>query len=287
MLSLATRSDISINGIKINNMKNALKQIQRFVFLCTGVSVVVKVTSVFSYFTLKKQLRLFKKQGKKSSVSFPVVRNLFPCYEDKRDNAGSLELHYFYQDLYVAQRIYKNNPNRHVDIGSRISGFVAHVAAYKEIEVYDIRPMNNPIANVKFKQFDLMQLREEDIDAIDSISCLHALEHFGLGRYGDPICYDGYLLGFENIIKMLKKNGKFYFSVPLGKQRVEFHAHRVFSLEYLLKLITPYYNIDDFSYISDNNVLYENVAISKENISNNCGCHYGCAIFELTKIGFE
>ena len=265
------------------DMKNFLKSIHRLFYLYTGLNLSVTASSCFSYFTFKKQLHQLKKQKEKSLVPFPIARKLYPHYEDKKDNAGTLEYHYFFQDLHVAQRIYKNNPNRHIDIGSRISGFVAHVAAFREIEVYDIRPLNTPIPNVKFKQFDLMQLCEEDIESVDSISCLHAIEHFGLGRYGDPICYDGYLLGFTNIHKILKTNGRFYFSVPLGKQRIEFHAHRVFSLEYLLELITPYYEINTFSYVDDNNVFHENVAISKEKISDNCGCHYGCAVFELTK----
>mgnify|MGYP000382217343 CR=1 FL=1 len=38
---------------------------------------------------------------------------------------------------------------------------------------------------------------------VDSVSCLHALEHFGLGRYGAPICYDGYFIGFKNITNLL------------------------------------------------------------------------------------
>lgn len=264
--------------------EKAKRKLFRYIYLYTGIDISVKAVSFCSYFILKKQLSLFKKQGLKSSVSFPVVRELIPCYEDKQENAGMLGFHYFYQDLYIAQRIYQNNPIRHIDIGSSVSGFIAHVASYREIEIYDIRPLKNRITNVKFKQVDIMQLREEDIECTDSISCLHALEHFGLGRYGDPICYDGYLLGFINIHRMLKRNGKFYFSVPLGQQRVEFHAHRVFSLKYLLEMITSYYKIDAFSFIDDNNIFYENVNISEEKIANNCGCRLGCAIFELTKI---
>jgi hypothetical protein len=262
--------------------EKANRHLFQYIYLYTGINLSVKAVSCLNYFVLKKQLGQFKKQGLKSSVPFPVTR-LIPYYEDKQDNAGILGFHYFYQDLYVAQRIYRNNPDRHIDIGSSISGFVAHVASYRKIEVYDIRPLNHPISNVKFKQFNIMQLPEEEIGCTDSISCLHALEHFGLGRYGDPISYDGYLSGFLNIHKMLKKNGKFYFSVPLGKQRVEFHAHRVFSLKYLLELIAPHYEIDAFSYIDDNNVFYENAVISNEKIANNCGCLFGCAIFELTK----
>lgn len=254
------------------------------VYLYTGINISINAVCCFNYFILKKQLRQFKKQGRRSSVSFPVT-TLSAYYEDKQDSAGSDKTfgYAFYQNLHIAQRIYQNNPVRHIDIGSDVYSLVAHVASFREIEICDIRPLNHKISNVKFKQLDIMQLNEEDIESTDSISCLHALEHFGLGRYGDPICYDGYLLGFQNIHKMLKPHGTFYFSVPLGKQRVEFHAHRVFSLKFLLEMIAPYYEIKSFSYIDDNNVFHGNVDISEEKIIKNCGCHWGCAVFELIK----
>ena len=214
--------------------KSLFRSLLQQVYIFTGLRFSISTVSLSSYSVLKKQLKEFNRQGKESPVSFPVSK-LYPVYEDRYAGAGRLEFHYFYQDLHVAQRIYKNNPVRHIDIGSRINGVVACVASFREIEVYDIRPLKMPIPNVSFKQFDLMQLNEEDAESVDSISSLHVLEHFGLGRYGDPVCYDGYLLGFMNIHRMLKKRGKFYFSVPMGKQRVEFHAHRVFSLKYQSK----------------------------------------------------
>jgi len=88
------------------------------------------------------------------------------------------------------------------------------------------------------------------INYCDSISCLHALEHFGLGRYGDRIDYQGHLLGWNNIYKILKRGGNFIFSVPIGIQRIEFNAHRVFSIEYLLTMIKGRYQIDSFSYVT-------------------------------------
>jgi hypothetical protein len=269
------------NGI----IKKIRRELTRRIYTYSGIYFSVRGSfSFFKYFRLRKQLRLFKKQQSPSSVSFPLEKYQ-AHYEDKCKNAANLSFHYFHQDLYVAHKIYQNQPKKHIDIGSSINGFVAHVASYREIEVYDIRPLKKNIHNIKFSQCDLMNLNRDNIECTDSISCLHALEHFGLGRYGDSICYDGYLLGFLNIHKMLKPNGKFYFSVPLGKQRVEFHAHRVFSLKYLLEMITPYYAINSFSYVDDSNEFHEDIIITDVEIANNCGCHFGCAIFELTKNG--
>lgn len=64
---------------------------------------------------------------------------------------------YFLQDLTVARWIRDAAPTRHVDVGSRIDGFVANVATFREIEVLDIRPAPGEVAGVIFHQLDLME----------------------------------------------------------------------------------------------------------------------------------
>ncbi len=119
-----------------------------------------------------------------------------------------------------------------MDIGSRVDGFVAHVASFREIEVFDVRPITTQIPGVVFKQADFMSpvaLYSTDGGGYcDSLSCLHAIEHFGLGRYGDPIDPHGYKRGIANMAQLLKPDGIFYLSTPVGKERVEFNAFRVF-----------------------------------------------------------
>ena len=266
-------------------LQETKRKINKYAYLHWGI-ILLNGTFSSNYFRdLKEDLKKLQVQSLTSDLKFPVTV-LHPCYDDKKDNAGELMLHYFSQDLFVAQQIFKNQPQRHIDIGSRIDGFVAHVASYREIEVFDIRPLEISIPNVKFTQADLMNLEEKDYNCTDSLSCLHALEHFGLGRYGDPISFEGYLLGFNNITLLLKKGGTLYFSVPMGEQRIEFHAHRVFSLKYLVQLVSENYSIDTFSYVNDKNTFFPNVNLSNlsdKEMKDNLGCHFGCAIFVLTK----
>ncbi len=128
-----------------------------------------------------------------------------------------------------------------------------------------------------------MKLPDDMIETFDSISCLHAIEHFGLGRYSDPIDYHGYLKGIANITKMLKSEGLFYFSVPIGEQRIEFNAHRVFSVSYILELMQKDFTIDSFSYVDDEGHLLKNVELTQAEVARNFGCDYGCGIFILRK----
>lgn len=219
----------------------------------------------------------------KDDLNFPFGK-FYPVTVEKNKENAHLPLHYFYQDLLVAQKVFKNNPQRHIDIGSRMDGFVAHVAAYREIEVFDIRPMSKKISNVNFIQADLMKNIEDDFkDYTDSLSSLHVIEHFGLGRYGDTMDAYGHIRALENIYLILKKGGTFYFSVPIGPQRIEFNAHRIFNLEYLSEILFDKFNLVSFSYVDDNNNLHEDVALTSDGKQSNFGCQYGCGIFELVK----
>lgn len=210
--------------------------------------------------------------------------NPYPILDDKFSTSGTMKGHYFHQDLCIARKIYESRPLKHIDIGSRIDGFVAHVAVFREIEIFDIRQQESNVKNIVYKQADLMIMIDEMRNYCDSISSLHAIEHFGLGRYGDPIDVNGHLKAINNIHKILKPSGIFYFSVPIGKQRIEFNAHRVFSIEYLLQILNKKFIINSFSYVDDKGDLFENIELTKESITANLNCNYGCGIFELTKI---
>jgi len=227
-------------------------------------------------------LSTLKNQENNGEFVFAKYR---PILNEETDGAGKMSGHYFHQDLLIAQRIFTNNPETHLDIGSRTDGFVAHVAAFREIELLDIRPMKTrPVSNIKFKQADITKIEQSDYEYCDSISSLHAIEHIGLGRYGDDISYYGYKEALKNIVFLLRPGGKFYFSVPIGVvQRIEFNGHRIFNLPYLTNLLIENYKIDCFSYVDDNGDLHDDVSYNDDKALNSCGLNYGCGIFELTK----
>lgn len=233
-------------------------------------------------FVTLREYAVLKRQNRAIGRPFRI-RFSMPCFSDRYEPSGNTRGHYFYQDLWVARRIFERNPVRHVDIGSRVDGFVAHVAAFREIEVFDIRPLALAIPSLIFRQMDLMNTPGEFKECCDSLSCLHALEHFGLGRYGDPVDLNGHVKGFQSISALLKPGGVFYFSVPIGPERIDFNANRVFALKTILDLATPDFDLDGFAYVDDAGDLHENVALDSVNTLSNCGCQYGCGIFEFRR----
>ena len=255
------------------------KQIYRF-FREFGVDPRNTLTALREISTYRFNLRKFRKQLDGAWN----IKSLFPCLHDRCKDSGNAKGPYFHQDLLVAQSIFKRQPSKHVDVGSRVDGFVAHVATFRKIEVFDIRPLSSEHENILFKEMDIMKSQKNYENYTDSLSCLHALEHFGLGRYGDDIDAYGYRKGFENLVKMLKKNGAFYFSVPIGEQRIEFDAHRVFSIKEILTLAKENgLKIVRFSYVDDKGNLHKDYNLSKKDIDTDLKCSFGCGIWEFEK----
>jgi len=221
-------------------------------------------------------------QNKNQGSSKIKVSLSYPCITDRFEQSGTAKGHYFHQDYYVAKKIFESNPIKHIDVASRVDGFVAHVAVFREIEVFDIRPLVSPLENIKFSQVDLMKPVEKT-SYCDSLSCLHAIEHFGLGRYGDRVDAEGHIKGINGLKNILSPGGTLYFSVPIGGERVEFNAHRVFSTKSILEYFGSDFELVEFSYVDDEGNMHESVSFDNLDFESSYGLSYGCGIFTFRK----
>ena len=213
------------------NLKPFLVRVYWMLTCQIGFDPRVFIRSLRTLPSYARDWRVFRKQYRGEMV-------FMPCLQDRYEESGVTKSEYFWQDLLVARLIHKANPKKHVDIGSRVDGFVAHIASFRECEVFDVRPITSVIPGITFHQSDLMKLESLPTGKdgyCDSLSCLHAIEHFGLGRYGDPICAQGYLLGIAHMSKLLHLGGIFYLATPIGRERVEFNANWVFDPRTIIK----------------------------------------------------
>lgn len=202
--------------------------------------------------------------------------DLMPIYEDE-EQAGRLDEHYFLQDIWMARQVKMNGNAEHFDIGSRIDGFIAHLLSMDmEVTLIDIRSLDIDVENLNFIQDDATDLASIADGTISSLSSLHAVEHFGLGRYGDnidPYAWKKVLHSFERV---LKKGGYLYLSVPVGERsHVTYNAHRIFKPQVLINEL-PGMSLVKFSYIEnykiyevDNFDKIENIMAGKDYL---CGC---------------
>ncbi len=218
----------------------------------------------------------YSRAAKGSAFPFQAS-NLRPMLDDRNGSAGALNAHYFFQDLWAARRIFLARPKRHVDIGSSIEGFVAHVLTFMPVEVIDIRPLPQQITGLTFVQEDATTLARFADDSLESLSSLHAVEHFGLGRYGDPLSAHSYSEAMRSLERVLAPNGRLYFSVPIGRQRVQFNSQRIFDPQAVMDGF-PGLELVSFSAVDDAGAFHENVM--PDHFSK-LSC--GCGLFEFTK----
>lgn len=215
---------------------------------------------------------LLKKKNNKFKIRFsPVVDT----------DTQQIDYHYFYQDLIVSQKIYISNPINHLDIGSRVDGFISSLATFRKVDVMDIRDTELKNKNINFIKSDLMEpINENFMSKYYSISCLHALEHFGLTRYGDEFDLDGHIKGLNNITRLLKSNGELYLSLPLGKKNtICYNAHRIFTLKEVINFIKSEYVVKEVIVIDEKNNINYDINYKDFNINFD----YGVGIFILNK----
>ncbi len=194
---------------------------------------------------------------------------MWPVLGDKFADNGVMG-NYFWQDLWAAKKIIRSGVNEHYDIGSRVDGFIAHLlAADIKVNVIDIRQFPAEVENLNTIVDDATMLRQFEDESLPSVSALCSLEHFGLGRYGDPIDPEACFKCFSQLQKKVRKGGNLFLSLPIGKERVEFNAHRVFFARTVIECFWQM-KLLEFSCTSEGRIEY-NVDIHKYDTD----CHNG------------
>lgn len=161
--------------------------------------------------------------------------HLSPILGEHRGQAGSVGDDYFAIDLWAARQVMKVRPERHLDVGSRLDGFVAHVLTFAEVDVVDIRPLSTSVKGLTFVRADGRVLEEIPDGEYDLVSSLHAIEHFGLGRYGDEIDPEGHLKAVDAFMRVLKPGGHLLLAFPAGNDEVLFNAQRLLNCQQILR----------------------------------------------------
>ena len=187
--------------------------------------------------------------------------------------------HYVFHTAWASRIISETQPNSHVDIASS-RYFVSSVSAFVPTTFIDFRPADLNLSGLTSKSGTLMQLPYED-NCIESLSCMHVVEHIGLGRYGDDLDYDGDLKSAKELARVLRPGGSLLFVVPVsGQARIQFNAHRIYTFEQVVNLF-PELQLVEFSLIPDDG--------ATEGLIRNADPQlvvkqkYGCGCFHFTK----
>ncbi len=150
--------------------------------------------------------------------------DVYPCLHD-RTATTPFDAHYFYQAVWATERLVALRPGRHVDVGSELR-WVGLLAAWFPVTFIDIRPAPVRVANLETKAGSVLAMPYPD-RSIPSLSCMHVIEHVGLGRYGDPLDPHGSVKAAEELQRVVAPGGQLLLSTPVGRQRTCFNAHRI------------------------------------------------------------
>jgi SAM-dependent methyltransferase len=215
----------------------------------------------------------------RGKCGFPLrMRNIHYRTWDRFHTAGVVVGHYFHQDLWAAKFLYDHNVKDHVDVGSRIDGFIGHILPFCRVKYVDLRPLPNEVDNLHFLRGSVLNLPFGDY-SVGSISCLHVLEHVGLGRYGDPVDPQGYSRGAKELGRVLSAGGILLIGVPTGRERLCFDAHRIFDPDTIRDAFRPL-RLLEFHLIDDSGTgIRRNASFDLAR-----SCEYGCGLYVFGKI---
>lgn len=204
------------------------------------------------------------------------VLRVSPSLGEAVQSVGLTDPHYFYQDTWALRKIAAKRPGLHVDIGSRLDGFAAHVTALTRVVFVDIRIPRCELPDFVPVSGDLTRLPFR-ANAIGSLSCLHVIEHVGLGRYGDPLFPEGSQYAAAELARVLAPGGDLYIGTPIGREAVYFDAHRVFDPATVLRLFETL-QLVEFCGVDDAGDFHPSAALEEF-----AGYAYGCGLFHFRK----
>ncbi len=197
-----------------------------------GSAIYGHLRTISRYKNFVADFRRFRCLARESNPRFPLRwENRFPCLEDKTATTG-FDRHYIYHPAWAARVLARTKPGFHVDIASSLH-FVSLVSAFLPVKFYDYRPADLHLSNLTCEKADLLALPFPDA-SVKSLSCMHVVEHVGLGRYGDPLDPHGDLKAMRELQRVLAPDGSFLFVVPVGKPVLQFNAHRIYSRAQIL-----------------------------------------------------
>jgi SAM-dependent methyltransferase len=220
----------------------------------------------------------FRRLDKLFPRRFPLRwRDRLPCLED-RSAATPFDPHYVYHPAWAARVLSRVRPEYHVDISSTLH-FCSIVSAFLPVRFFDFRPAALRLDNLSTGSADLLDLPFPD-DSIHSLSCMHVLEHIGLGRYGDPLDPEGDKKAAGELQRVLSPGGTLLIVVPVGSPRIRFNAHRIYSFDQASDLFEGL-RIEEFSLITDLAADGRFIPEASKELAD--AQTYGCGCFRFTK----
>jgi SAM-dependent methyltransferase len=164
---------------------------------------------------------------KKNPGRFRIFRE--PAYERGPHAKNFVD----YECAFAASHIRQANPGNVLDVGS-YRHFILGLLANFSITTIDVRNRTPISPSEVVITCDAKKLNLPD-HSFDLVLSLCALEHFGLGRYGDEFDLRADEKALGEMIRVLKPGGRLIFTTTITRAlpSIAFNAHRIYNLEML------------------------------------------------------
>ncbi len=163
--------------------------------------------------------------------SAPPDTDIFsePLYESGAHTKNYID----FECEFAAAHIDALRPGRILDIGS-YRWFVLGLLASLPLTTLDVRDRHPTLKNETVVTGDAKKLPFADA-SFDMVVSLCALEHFGLGRYGDEIDLDADHKALCEMARVLAPGGHLIITTELtrGRPAIAFNAHRIYTRDIL------------------------------------------------------
>lgn len=170
-----------------------------------------------------------------------------PCIGDDTADTG-FDRHYVYHPAWALRVVKEIAPLEHVDISSTLH-FCSMLSAFLPVRFFDYRPAKLHLEGLSCGAADLLELPFAD-GSIPSLSCMHTVEHIGLGRYGDPINPMADRKAMAELRRITAPGGHLLLVVPVGEPRIIFNAHRIYSYGMIMDSFAGF-TLKEFALVPD------------------------------------
>ena len=228
------------------------------------------------FLTYLFEAQSYARQGNLSMVDHHKF--MLSPYLNDRTETLEIEPHYTYHTAWAARRIAEINPQKHVDISSH-RFFATLVSAFVPMEYYEYRPVELYLKGLTAGKADILSLPFAD-NSIKSLSCMHVIEHLGLGRYGDPIDAMADKKAAKELTRVLSGGADLLIVVPVGKRtQVQFNNQRIYRYDDVINMFLGL-KLVEFSLVPDDwhKGMVKNASPDLTNKQN-----YGCGCFWFKK----
>lgn len=198
----------------------------------------------------------------------------YPQVHDHTDAHG-YDAHYFFTNGWAIRRVIAAPPVFHVDIASQVV-FANLLSAVMPVVFVDFRPLEAKLTGLQCVAGSLLSLPFAD-QSIASLSCLHVIEHVGLGRYGDALDPQGTQKAARELSRILAPEGHMFLTTPVGRPRLCFNAHRIHSPQTIREYFSDL-DLIELSGVHDDGRFVEGVGLSEFENSD-----YACGMFHFLK----